>query len=316
MAMDCIFLTQDSPGAPVLSGTNGALCAVLDWALAQKGWAIEYSAANARVYRAASGNRMRLSVRHDSAVSGNAGLATVRGCESATSAVDLVDPFPTVAQLANANATWVCSEAASSAARQYRLTVAATWFVLRVRHGTSEHWETQVFGDMPKARSEDAWNTVCTARGSGGVIFNLGIMMSGTVSAPAINNCIYWVRSIDGSIKSTKGMMVAAGAGNPPGSLPSFAPARSGYGNRMERERLTLGCSGGATVVSAALYIYRRGWVPNTWLPLHSGPNGMTSGDTHTDSAYAAGSVFRTIPTYTMGFHLAEETDTWSPPSG
>ena len=316
MTMNCIFLTEASPGAPALSGTNGALCAVLDWALAQKGWAVEYTATNARVYRAASGNRHRLSVRHDSALSGSAALATVRGCESATSATSLTDPFPTSSQLADNAATWLCSEAASTATRQFRMVVADTWFILRVKHGSADNWATNVFGDMPKTRSEDVWNTLCTSHGTGGITFAAGLMVNIITAGPAANSVIFWARSIDGSIKSTRGMLVGSGANSMPGALSNFPSARAGYGNRIERECIAVGCCGGSAAISTTLSILKRGFLPNSWFALHADRGGLTSTDTHTDTAYAAGSVFRVIPSSTSGFHLIEETDTWSPPSG
>ena len=98
--MSIIHLTEASSGAPRNSGTNGDLCVLLDWALVTNGgWSIVQTAANARVYKPIGGNGFLLYVNHDSAVSGAAQLATVRGCESATAASEagLVSPFPTIA---------------------------------------------------------------------------------------------------------------------------------------------------------------------------------------------------------------------------
>ena len=123
MPVGAIYLTESSPGAPALSGTNGTLCNVLDWALPQKGWAIEYTATNNRIYRPGAGNRNRLFVSHDSTVSSDPRLATVRGCENASAAnvSSLVAPFPTTTQLANTHSTVSVSNVSSTLARPYRI---------------------------------------------------------------------------------------------------------------------------------------------------------------------------------------------------
>ncbi len=312
--MATLFLSETSPGAPVLSGTNGALNAVLDWALVQNGWTIEYTATNARVYRAGTGNRFCLSVQHDSAISGNACLATVRGCESATSATTLVNPFPLVSQVPNTTATWVTSDLPSTAARKYFIYVGETWFKLMVRHGSLEYWETQFFGDAPKIKGEDSWATICTVRGVTNNSYNGGIMNTVVYPSPNVATPLFFARSIDGTIKSTRGYVSSSTSGAVPGGTPVFPSARSGYGNTIDREQAGIGCSGGTTAVLTPLCIHRRACMPNTWLPLHSSVSGMTSGDTHTDTAYNASAVFRIIPTYNAGFHITEETDTWVAP--
>ncbi len=312
--MATLFLSDTSPGAPVLSGTNGALNAVLDWALVQNGWTIEYTSTNARVYRPGTGRRFRLFVQHDSAISGDVRLATVRGCESATSTTVLIDPFPTVAQQANNLSTWVTSELIGTAARKYFIYVGETWLKLMVRHGGAEFWETQFFGDVPKIKGEDSWATVCTVRGATSTNFNVGIMYGTIPAYPSATVPLFFARSIDGSVKSTRGYISATFMGDVPGNIAGFPRARSGYGNTIDREQAVIGCTGGATAVSTALCVHRRAYLPNTWMPMHSHANGMTSADTHTDSAYHPSAVFRILPTYSSGFHITEETDTWVAP--
>jgi hypothetical protein len=313
--MTVLLLTNDTVGAPALHGTNGRLNAVLDWALPQKSWAIEFSAANASVYRAASGNRHRLSVRHDSAVSGASSAAVVRGCEAASSAILLTDPFPTVAQFADTLALWLASELVTTAVRNYKVLVSETWFILMVKHGTLDQWDTQFFGDVPKTHAEDTWNTICTTRGTAGVAFSIGLgneTMNHVLSPGAR---IFWVRGIDGSSKSTRGGLTSTGTAIA-GAHSGFPIARSGYGNRVVREKMAVYDSGNPNVAASPLGIAKRGWLPNLWNILHSGLGGMTSSDTHTDTPYAPGSLFRVIPTFTSGAFLLEETDTWTPPLG
>jgi hypothetical protein len=313
--MAVLVLSELTPGAPVLSGTNGALCSLLDWGLLQNGWAIEYTATNSRIYRAGSGNRYRLSVRHDSAISGSAALATVRGCENASSVSALIDPFPTVAQNTDANACWIASDAVSAVARSFRFLVSPTWMILAVKAGSANAWDVQFFGDVPKTYAEDAWNTICTSRATTSLGVDNSVVSEPISSGFFIAQKMFWARGIDGGAKSVRGFLstsnlsvIGASAGSP--------AARAGYGNRIVREKIAISDCGGSSAVVSALAVARRGWLPNIWSPFHNGTGGMTSADTHTDTAYALGSLFRIIPTSGFGFVLLEESDTWTAPSG
>lgn len=113
--MSFYYFTSSDSGAPALSGTNGTFVTLLDWILVTKGgWTQVYSGTNKAVYRAPSGNRFYLRVVHDSAVSGSAQRATVRGYESMSGIDTGTDPFPTVAQQSDANSNWSASQAANS----------------------------------------------------------------------------------------------------------------------------------------------------------------------------------------------------------
>ena len=95
--------TVGAPNSGRISGTNGDLYAMMKYAVQLQGWAVEYDDTInfACVLRPATGNRFRLHLNDNSATSGNAGLCVVRGCENASAAATLVDPFPTVALVAN-----------------------------------------------------------------------------------------------------------------------------------------------------------------------------------------------------------------------
>lgn len=313
--MALVYLTEASSGAPTLSNVNGSLCGVLDWALVQNGWAIEYTnGANARVYRPGSGNRFRLHVNHDSAVSGNVQLATIRGCENATDATTLVDPFPTVAQQAS-NASNVC--VANGAGRPFKILVGAT-FVLAAFGTTNQSsagWDFFFFGDVPSTIPGDAYNTIIAVGGATSASVTGRIWSSGTMSPyVAASNRVFWARSADGSIKSSYGCFW--GSGTAFSSTTSAPAARSGYLNQLVRERVGATCAGSSSTTIGALAVHRRGWVPNLWNPVHSGMGGLTSDDTFTDSAYAAGSQFALIVASAGIGAIMETTDTWSAPSG
>lgn len=313
--MAVLVLSELTPGAPVLSGTNGTLCSLLDWGLLQNGWAIEYTATNSRIYRAGSGNRHRLSVRHDSAISGSAALATVRGCENASSPSALTDPFPTVAQAIDGNACWLVSDTVSAAARTFRLLVSPLWMILAVKSGGADNWDVQFFGDVPKTYAEDAWNTICTSRSAAGLGFNSSFIAEILSIGFFAGLKIFWARGIDGGAKSVRGFLSNTALGTI-GQMTAAPAARAGYGNRIVREKIAISDCGGSGAVVSALAVARRGWLPNIWAPIHGGAGGMTTADTHTDTDYAAGSLFRIILASGTAFVLLEESDTWAAPSG
>lgn len=318
--MTTIVLTQASSGAPVLNGVNGSMCAVFDWALTQNGFAIEYTAANARIYRAATGHRRRLHVRHDSAVSGFAGAAIVRGCEDASDAVTLIDPFPTVVQRANNDACWLASNAANSTARDYLIILWETGFLFFIKAtGTLDQWSFNFFGDMPPENTEDDWSTACSARGTTATNgISVDLLTTGTTTQPSAVStaCVYFCRDITGVNKSTRCVLGTMGAGAQLGTITGMPVARAGYANRIEREKVSMHCSGGSTGSLGPTQLARRAWLPNCWAAMHSGPGSLSEGDDFTDTAYDAGALFKPIRSQGSGWVIAEISDTWSPPSG
>ncbi|WP_430317509.1 hypothetical protein [Pseudomonas nitroreducens] len=323
MSVGMLYLTSQSSGAPPLAGQNGSLCAVLDWALAQKGWTTEYTGANARVYRPPAGNRFRLYVAHDSAISGDARLATTRGCENASSVTSLTDPFPTVAQYANSQATFLVSTTASAVARDYRIIVTDRMVLMFVNCAgqNNQNWDMMVFGDVLGADAADVFGTIMHVGGvTTATAANSRAMSNALCSIPAAPGRTFWARSIDGTQKSTYGCY--AGQANN-ATVTTFcsngasAPVmRGGYNGRIVREKVGVHCIGSNTTTPNTLAVNKRGWVPNIWNPLHSGIGVVTSDDTFTDTGYSPSAVFNIAPAGTAVAVIIETTDTWSLPSG
>jgi hypothetical protein len=319
--MTIYVLDSTMGGAPALSGTNGTMCAVLDWALVTNaGWAIEYTGSNARVYRPANGNRFRLYVAHDSAISGSAALATVRGCENASSVTTLIDPFPTVAQVANTSSCWQASSAVSGTARAWRIyaddgaTSGLAWVVMYVNAtGGTGVWARQRWGDYAKAYSADGYNTICEVRNSAtiGSVFGWG---SNANAQTASSGC-YSVRSLDGTVKST-----AAGYTWPLNGNTTGAPAYgSGYLGKLIQHKVGLMDSGNtASAAMTAKGISLRGYIPNVWFPWVLNSSSVSALDDFTNGGYNPSALFRI---YTRGNTLEqvevfEETATWLMPVG
>lgn len=324
--MATLILTQASAGAPALTVANGTLCAVLDWALVQNGWAIEYTATNNRVYRPGSGNRRRLFVCHDSAVSGGTWAAVWRGCEDATAAgiANIVDPFPTTAQRSNTEATTLVGEGNTTAARNYYVIVGVDFVLLLVKYNPgSGFWDAAFFGDAKSAEAADTWATLCMNRGTSAPGTNSNVTSYSNsnfyVTSPqATPNVLHWCRSIDGSVKSTRGYVISpAGAAGFLGQLNNYPTARAGYANRINRGYIVPGCTGGSSTaaVTAGLLIPFRGAIPHLWAPLHSSIGGLTEADVFSDSAYHASASFMALPGSSGAWAIVETTDTFQAPS-
>lgn len=322
--MALLILKSTDVGAPTLNGVNGTLCAVLDWALVQKSWAIEYTATNARVYRPGSGNRRRLHVRHDSAISGAANKATVRGCENASSATALTDPFPTVAQIANTNSKWMTSMTTDSTARAWEIYLETTFFYICINIAGGAGRVVYFFGDVPSAESGDVWNTMVWQDADTNVDMSYAPLWQSPYTSIAVAPPakMYWCRNIDGTAKSIPTHIVASVTASYLGVSSTLPIAREGYNSKIHYEKMAIACPGAQASVSATKSIYRRGWMPNLWVPLHNGrgvTNVTADRDTFTNTAYNGSALFRVIgtyepDTYSYPWVIFEETSTWSAP--
>lgn len=319
--MTWLKLTNETPGAPPLAAVNGMLCEVLDWALPQAGWAIEFTSGNARIYRPGSGHRRRLYVNHDSAVSGSVNRALVRGCESATEATAPVDSFPKLEQVVDANSNWHISTLTTSATRPWVLYVSDTFLILLVNVDaslTNPSWSMGMFGDVPTAET-DEWGTVCLIRNSNATTVtatNSTGIGSPTNSMLVASQQLFWCRSIDGTVKSTHGALNASGTTM--GQVAGAPALRAGWLGRINREKVRANCLGSSTTTPLANLSYvKRGSIPNLWSPLHNGRGTVTTGDPFTDSAYNPSAQFRVYAcNNNTATCIIEETDTWGPGYG
>lgn len=321
--MAIIHLTEASSGAPTLNGVNGSLNAILKWALVTNAsWTNPFTATNADIFKAPSGNGFSLFVNHDSAVSGDARLALVRGCESATAAstAGIVNPFPTVAQLANSVANWLTSSTAAATARNFDIFISPSAFIL-FTNGSSvaNTWDMQIFGDMSPVIAADTWCTLCTSRNS--ATFGVG----GATSFPAtvtssgsFLNTLYFCRSIDGTVNSTHSGYVFTGTSNL-GVYIQYATMQNGPSALIDRKKLVVGCSGSSTItVAPAKGLFERAYVPQLWEPIHSGSGAVNTRDTWTDTAYNGSAIFEQFmgaAAGTSGQVIVETTATWNPPA-
>lgn len=314
MSVGQIVLRSTDPGAPALSGTNGSLVAVLDWALAQKGWTTIATATNQRIYKQAAGNGYGLYVAHDSTVSGAANYATARGCEATSTLASLVNPFPSVAIAANAVQRIAASTAASAAVRAYKIRLTDRYVHMAVDvAGTNANWQTWHFGDGYGAQAGDAYATFISVNGT-----STGVDIANALGGSP--PYVAFARDITGTVISTIGALKlpTTTGSTAMGSNPRYVAARAGYMNRLVREKVSYDDSGSAnlTYIVGATGLPSRCWVPNLWNPLHNGWGSLLNGDTFADSAYNPSASFSMYGYASTGFAFHEDTDTWSPPSG
>lgn len=312
--MAFVHYTEASGGLPNagrLSGTNGDLVGIMDVVLVAAGWAIEYTSGFARVYRPATGNRFRLHMNDDSATSGAATLCVVRGCENATNATTLTDPFPQVAQVANGVCNWLKSSTANTTARTFDIYASDTWVFFAVNPaGTANVWEWHFFGDTPPLNSGDVYNTVCFVRNTSGVTPGIYTAVSSTGTGVTR---IFFTRSYDGTVKSTQGSIVnGTGVG---ANTINFPPAQGGPTTKIDQEKTILADTGSqTTTMSSSLGLPKRAWLPNIWIPNHGGFGALNVRDTWVNNAYNPSATFTEFSTNTNNaFVIVEATNTWSP---
>jgi hypothetical protein len=315
--------TVGLPNSGRLSGTDGDLVGILDVALPLNGWAIEYSTGNARIYRPGSGNRFRLYVNDDSAISGSATIATVRGCENASAASNagLVDPFPTAAQRTDALSNWAKSTTANTTARAFDIWVGETFVIFSVNlAGTTNAWELHYFGDIAPALSGDPYGTICFVRGASaatGAVWSA----NGNFTTNSINGSanVYLCRSYDGTVKSTRsGMMVMAAQSAFGVYASGINAALTGPTTGLDYQKVPLLDTGSNTAsVSSTLCIPTRGWLPNILQPQNGGRGALNARDDLTNTPImAVGKVVCASNLATGAFAVIQESDDWTPPSG
>jgi hypothetical protein len=314
-----------SPNGGRISGTAGDLYAQIKWAAPQNGWGIEYDdPVNFRlVIRPGTGNRFRLYVNDNATDSGSAGLCIVRGCENATGTLyaNLVDPFPTQAQVADNQCNWNKSSTINTTARAFDLWIAETFVLYAVNwSGTSNLWELQGFGDFAPSLSGDSYNTYCATRGSstigGSAIWSgvNGFLCSNIAGSPG-----FWIcRTYDGTVKSVRGGVLGKlGQSNIGVIATALNGALAGPTTGIDTEKFSIWDSGsGSGTVSGTLCLPVRGYLPNLLSPQHGGRNTLNTRHSYTESPFMVTGKVVTASNAAGGpFAVVQESDDWVPPA-
>lgn len=195
-----------------ITGQAGTLITVLDAILVTgEGWTKTYSGTNKAVYTQASGNGFCFRVLDDGSGAGGAAEAEVRGGESASDVDTLVDPFPTVAQVTNANCTWRKSNTTDGTTRDYHAVADGRSLVLLIYFGgVSTAAEIYFFCDTEPHYTGDGYNTFIAVRHVSNNSSNALIATSYTsaITNSSTTGRIFFARSADGLIKSDFGWVV------------------------------------------------------------------------------------------------------------
>lgn len=302
--MTITLLSQDTPGAPSVTGASGTLIAVLDFCLVTNlGWEKVFSGTNVATYRAPTGNRFYLGVSETATLN-----ARLRCFETATAAGTAVasgtGPTPTDAQLSGG--CYIYKSNDTSTVRTWRFASNGKLFHLAVGHstpsGASSYRGLFSFGDFVSYKAADAYNTLIhgenTATG-----YTTATTTVNTFAGSITGS--YLVRAytqLGGSSLSGK---VVSGIYSSTTSF-QFGAAGVSYPSAIEGglliERLQITDNNNS--VNPGI----RGYMPGLWAPMHTRP--LQDLNTFTGTGDFAGRTF-VVWDVGIGQVFIETSDTW-----
>jgi hypothetical protein len=317
------FIKFDSSmvGAPTMTGQNGSFNAVCNWIVGLVGGTRTYhdGATNQSVFQWPGGHQQSFYVCHDSSLSGAAQRAIWRACDSATgyTYADLVNPYPSVSQVADNSSNVLCSTTANSTARDYAGIAWEGGMAITVQSGGTWWLPPMYIGDAIPLYSGDVYASICSVRNSSNnVITNSPTGQGGGNGMLSGTPCYWFRRSIDGVAVSTSAAHDPTNGGNAAlGGITNGPTLSGGYNGNIIHRPLILSCSGSSAgnIPDTSRNVFARAAIPNIRVPMCGGPGTYTHADFLTDSAYSPGCVLR--PYFSgsgnTGGVLLEETDTW-----
>lgn len=332
--MAVYLVTSADVGAPSLSGTNGAGCTVFDYVLNTiGGLTITHTATNKRNYALPNGDILHCV--HDSAVTGQQYLMTVRACESASAIDTLTDPYPTVAQVADnacvfrtgtstpatTVAWWAILDTSTTTGCFYFFSdyssggyVSGTWWVggTQISCLPSDNYAACMFSRNSTSTS--------TSGGLNSPSYFVGGVGSGTVTHA------YLKRSADGSVKSclSAGAVVGGSSGGDyfGGSVAGGPDAPSPVDGKIRQTHISMCDYYSQTTTYGSGAEFMRLYLPRCFQPLHraSGYSSIANGDTWADTSYGASAKFifmKCASSAGSGGGLIIQYDgTWTNPNG
>ena len=319
------FIKFDSgmAGAPTLTGQNGSFNAVCNWIVGLVGGTRTYhdGASNQSVFQWPGGHQQSFYVCHDSSLSGAAQRAIWRACESATgyAYADLVNPYPSVSQVADTNCNVVCSASANATVRAYAGIAWEGGMAITIQADGTWWLPPMYIGDAIPLYSGDVYTSICSVRGANNnAITTSPASHGGSSTSMVYGTFLYWFRrSIDGLVVSTTASHAPTTAGNGLGNISGGPTLSGGYNGNIIHRPLILSCSGSSvgTAPDTTRNVFARAAIPNIRAPMCNGPGTYTHADFLTDSAYSPGCVLRPyfLGSGNVAGALLEETNTWKP---
>jgi hypothetical protein len=204
------FYQSTDASAPVLTGADGSLIALLDACLVNgygakvaAGWTKPFSSGiNKGVYRAGGGNRFYLNVQDNGPGAGTFKEARAWGYEVATAQDTGTGQFPTAAQLA-AGIIIRKSATADATARAWTLAADDRTFYLFVQTGDSGGtYLAFAFGDFFSLLTGDGFRTMIVGRATENsavlTVDNLDLLLNPGASPATAMTGHYWPRAFTG----------------------------------------------------------------------------------------------------------------------
>lgn len=265
------------------SGTNGDLAALLDTALTSgSNWTKVYDTTNKKIWQPAAGGPV-LMVNHDSASSGNAGLAVVRLAESQSGGT-LTDECPKTTQVSDANCNWLVSNAANTTTRDFHIVAWETGVIYASKYnGSANSWEIGfAMQCINRFAGDTTYNWVIGSRVVSHTTSSLiGVQTAAQPSSSGVK--VFALRDVTASLKSE--YLTVNGRGTSLG-LVSNAPAiRAGVGNSVDRERVCFHGNSTTTTSLGSATVVMRLCAPQLWAPVHSSLTGVSEADTILDGS-------------------------------
>ena len=302
--MALTILTNQSASAPALSGTIGALIAVLDFCLVTTlGWTKPYSGANLAAYKQPVGsNGMYLYVDDTAAQN-----ARVSAYEVMTSISAGTGNFPTTGQIAGGGYIYKSFTANSTARPWYFASDGKMFHLFIAQSGTTpaafgNGVALYSFGDFVSYKSGDVFNTytaVDTAATSGA---------AGNASSSAFNGATsgHYVARPHTQVGTSLNVSRFSDYSGQAGGTGYFGNGAVPYPNPID---------GGINVARIFVgdpTVGRRGRIPGLWAWQHPS-NLLNSGDTFNGAGDLAGRSFIFFQNSTVTSAMVLETsDTWS----
>jgi hypothetical protein len=319
-----VYKSTDA-SAPVLSGSAGALTALLDAVLvgtagtaygakASAGWTKPFSAANKSVYRnntvGATGFYLDVD---DSGPNANLGArsARMRGFETMTAVATGTGPFPTVAQLAAGIQVYKSSTADATAKPWIIVADDKSFWLLTDPGGEISGWSVFHFGDIFSLKTGDLYRAVIigrTAEGNPGAMLASEERIADLSVVTALAAGHYMPRTWAGAVQSAVNVGKHCGDNAKRALIPYPNPADNSINVSQFwiHEPLTnLGVL--------------RGRLRGAWDFLHDPLAGVNDGDTFAGSGVLAGKSFlicrpvgsSSAPAGSVRILVLETSNTW-----
>jgi len=305
-----------------IRGQNGTFVTVLNAILTVgEGWTEPFTGTNRRVFRNGDGFVWR--VLDDGSLPAGARECVLRGAENATDVDTLVDPFPTVAQQADTACVVRKSDTADATDRPYRAWANGNFIIINIFHETFA-CDWYMIGRPVLLFPGDTYGQLTSIRpfgnnGNGNVASNA---FSDSAWNGIVSDGIFWARTEDGAVKSTRGSRISRLKGNNIGQTPG-ATGRYPHPRTADLALFPVQlATTGTTTALASASCTVRAIVPGVFEPPlgdFAGHSGLNHLDTFTSTAYSAASEFVAVSsnstnTFQIGGLCIQSAGDWLSP--